>query len=143
MKTRWSKFEIMITCLSAVCIPLATQLSVMILGERISAVVSLSLFFLVPMICTVILVCFLKKRGKEIRYAAVVLVMLLFLSCLAARFNTEVTQLIDTMTGYYNLETVGFLTFFAILECCGALVGIGIGTLFSNQIASKNDSRNL
>lgn len=143
MKTRWSRFEILITCLSVVCIPLAAQLSAMIFGGRISALASLSIFFLVPMIWTAMLVLFLRKRGKQVLYAAVVLAAAILLSCLVLKFNTEFTQSIDAITGYYNLEAIGFFTFFAILEFCGALVGIGIGTLFSNQIASKNDSRNL
>ena len=92
------------------------------------------------MILTVLLVRFLRKSGKQVRYAAVVLAMLLLLSCLAAKFNTEFTQLIDAITGYYNLEAIGFFTFFAILEFCGALVGIGIGMLLSIKTGSKHDS---
>ena len=71
MRAKWSKFEILVTCLSVAIIPLAARL-ISIVPTLIFAPSSLLLtylflssLFLVPLIGTAILVRFLKKRGVQ------------------------------------------------------------------------------
>lgn len=134
MKSNWSKFEIMVTVLSVIAIPLTARVALVALAfagisTAIPSVI-ISLFF-VPLICTALLVNFLKSRDKRVWPATAVLSVFLLLFGTAHRFNVEFTKLIDLVTGYYNLETIGFYTFFALLICGGSLVGIVVGVLLA------------
>ena len=90
-----------------------------------------------PLICTTVLVHFLKRRSKRVWPAATTLTILLVLFGLANKFNTEFTRLINLVTGYYNLEATFFFTLFVLLMCGGALVGIGVGALLGHSNGNK------
>lgn len=142
MKTKWSKFEILVTCLSVAIIPLAARL-VSIVPTLIFApssllltYISLSSLFLTPLIGATALVRFLRMRGKHVWPASIVLTVLLVLLGLAAKYLWEFTKFIKPLTGHSNAEAIGFYLLFLILLCSGALLGIGVGVLLSKRPAS-------
>ena len=69
MRAKWSKFEILVTCLSIVITPLAARLTSIVFtlildpGTLLLTYLSLSTLFLVPLICAALLVRFLKMRS--------------------------------------------------------------------------------
>ena len=137
MKTKWSKFEILVTCLSVAIIPLAARL-VSIVPTLIFApssllltYLSLSSLFLVPLIGTAILVRFLKRRGKHIWPAAVVLAVVVTLLGLAGKYLSEFTRFVKLVSGHYNAEANGFFLLMMLLMFGGALAGIGVGALLA------------
>ena len=108
MKAKWSKFEILVTCLSVAIIPLAARL-VSIVPTLIFApssllltYLSLSSLFLIPLIGTAILVRFLKMRNKRVWPAAAVLTLAIALFGLAGKYLSEFTRFVKFITGHYN-----------------------------------------
>ena len=139
MKAKWSKFEILVTCLSVAIIPMAawlTAAAIPLMFGPDTALLSFVALFFVTLICTAVLVCFLKKRNKRIWPGTIVLTVLLSSLGLAAKNLSKSARLIKLITGHYNIEAVGFDILFLILLCSGALVGIGAGSL----IASKRNT---
>ena len=140
MKTTWSKFELLVTCFSVVMIPLAAWSAAIcftLTGSN-TAIPSFVALFLVPLICTAILVRFLKRHGKRIWPATSVITVLLALLILSLKNHVAFAKLIHQITGYYNLEASYFFALFMLLICCGTLSGIGIGSLLS-----RYETRNL
>ena len=137
MRAKWSKFEILVTCLSVAIIPLAARL-ISIVPTLIFApssllltYLSLSSLFLVPLIGTAILVRFLKKRGKRVWPAATILAVVMALLGLAGKYLSEFTRFVKLVTGHYNAEANGFFLLMMLLIFGGALAGIGVGVLIS------------
>ena len=137
MRAKWSKFEILVTCLSVAIIPLAARL-ISIVPTLIFApssllltYLSLSSLFLVPLIGTAILVRFLKKRGKRVWPAAVVLAVVVTLLGLAGKYLSEFTRFVKLVSGHYNAEANGFFLLMMLLMFGGALAGIGVGALLA------------
>ena len=137
MKAKWSKFEILVTCLSVAIIPLAARL-ISIVPTLIFApssllltYLSLSSLFFVPLIGTAILVRFLKKRGKRVWPAAVVLAVVVTLLGLAGKYLSEFTRFVKLVSGHYNAEANGFFLLMMLLMFGGALAGIGVGALLA------------
>lgn len=133
MKTKWSKFEILVTGLSVAIMPLTAWLlaaGCSLLGRN-TALLSFAAFFFVPLFGTALLVRFLKRRGKRVLPAAVAATVLVVLLSLALKNHVKFARLVNQITGYYNLEGSYFLALFALLICGGALVGIGAGALLS------------
>ena len=143
MRAKWSKFEILVTCLSVAIIPLAARLISVVPtlifdpGSLLLTYLSLSSLFLVPLIGTANLVCFLKKRGKRIWPATVVLTLAIALFGLAGKYLAEFTRLVNRVTGYYNAEANGFFLLMTLLMCGGALLGFGAGS-FLVRMTRKN-----
>ncbi|MGN0313780.1 MAG: hypothetical protein ACI4EG_03195 [Fusicatenibacter sp.] len=140
MKCSWSRFEILVTCISAAIIPMAAWLTAIALHWMFgpnTTPLSLSAFFMVSLVCTTALVRFLKMRGKHVWPAAAVLSVLLALLGLASTHLWEFTQLVHPLTGHYNSEAIGFSILFLILLCAGTLAGIGAGSLLSSVKGSK------
>ena len=137
MRAKWSKFEILVTCLSVAIIPLAARLISIVPtlifapGSLLLTYLSLSSLFLVPLIGAAILVRFLKSRGKRIWPAAVVLSAVMALLGLAGKYLSEFTRLVNKVTGHYNAEANGFFLLMMLLMFGGALAGIGVGVLIS------------
>ena len=143
MKCTWSKFEILVTCLSVAIIPLAARLISIVPtlifapGSLLLTYLSLSSLFLVPVIGTAILVRFLKSRGKRIWPAATILAVVMVLLGLAGKYLSEFTRFVKLITGHYNAEANGFFLLMMLLMFGGALVGIGIGALIFAIKGSK------
>lgn len=139
MKAKWSKFEILVTCLSVAIIPLAARLISIVPtlifapGSLLLTYLSLSSLFLVPLIGAAILVRFLKSRGKRIWPAAVVLSAVMALLGLAGKYLSEFTRLVNKVTGHYNAEANGFFLLMMLLMFGGALAGIGAGSLIASR----------
>lgn len=137
MKAKWSKFEILVTCLSVAIMPLAARLIsivptlILAPGSLLLTYLSLSSLFLVPVIGTAFLVRFLNRRGKRVRPAATVLAVVMALLGLAGKYLSEFTRFVKLITGYYNAEAIGFFLLMMLLMFGGALTGIGIGCLIS------------
>ena len=140
MKKTWSKFEILVTCISVAIIPMAAWLAALLFTGTGTAIASLTALFLVPLICTAALVRFLKLHGKRIWPASVTLIVLLAFLCLAAKYNTELPRMIKQLTGYYNLDATAFFTLFATLICGGALAGTGVGSLLAAKARLKSEA---
>ena len=139
MRVKWSKFEILVTCLSVAIIPLAARL-ISIVPTLIFApssllltYLSLSSLFLVPLIGTAILVRFLKKRGKRVWPAATILAVVMALLGLAGKYLSEFTRFVKLVTGHYNAESHGFFLLMMLLMFGGALAGIGAGSLIASR----------
>ena len=143
MKCTWSKFEILVTCLSVAIIPLAARLISIVPtlifapGSLLLTYLSLSSLFLVPLIGAAILVRFLKSRGKRIWPAATILAVVMVLLGLAGKYLSEFTRFVKLITGHYNAEANGFFLLMMLLMFGGALVGIGIGALIFAIKGSK------
>ena len=140
MKAKWSKFEILVTCLSIAITPMTAWLLAMaadLIFAPSNALLFLSSLVFVTLLCTAILVCFLKMRGKRVWPASIALTMLLALLGLAANYLWEFTKFIKPLTGHSNTEANGFYLLFLILLCSGALVGIGVGALLA-RLSRKN-----
>ena len=139
MRAKWSKFEILVTCLSVAIIPLAARLISIVPtlifapGSLLLTYLSLSSLFLVPLIGAAILVRFLKSRGKRIWSAAVVLSAVMALLGLAGKYLSEFTRLVNKVTGHYNAEANGFFLLMMLLMFSGALAGIGAGSLIASR----------
>ena len=139
MKAKWSKFEILVTCLSVAIIPLAARLISIVPtlifapGSLLLTYLSLSSLFLVPLIGAAILVRFLKSRGKRIWPAATVLAVVMVLLGLAAKYLSEFTRFVNLVTGHYNAEANGFFLLMMLLMFGGALAGIGAGSLIASR----------
>jgi len=137
MKAKWSKFEILVTCLSVAIIPLAARLVsiaptlILAPSSLLLTYLSLSSLFLVPLIGTAILVRFLKRRGKHIWPAAVVLAVVVTLIGLAGKYLSEFTRFVKLVSGHYNAEANGFFLLMMLLMFGGALAGIGVGALLA------------
>ena len=134
MKTKWSKFEILVTGFSIVMIPQAARMAAGFFSGRYV----IPILFLVPLISTAILVYFLKRRGKQVWFATAFVIALLILLGLAAKYHVKVTRLVKLVTGHFNLESTGFSIMIGLLICGGALVGIGAGALLSGNKGSKS-----
>ena len=145
MKCTWSKFEILVTCLSVAIIPLAARLISIVPtfifapGSLLLTYLSLSSLFLVPVIGTAILVRFLNRRGKRVWPAAAVLAVVMALLGLAGKYLSEFTRFVKLITGHYNAEANGFFLLTMLLMFGGALAGIGIGCIISPK--RNGDSR--
>ena len=143
MRAKWSKFEILVTCLSVAIIPLAARLVSIVPtlifdpGSLLLTYLSLSSLFLAPVIGTAILVRFLKKRDKRIWPAATILAVAMALLGLAGKYLSVFTRFVKLVTGHYNAEANGFFLLMMLLMFGGALVGIGIGALISAIKGSK------
>ena len=143
MKCTWSKFEILVTCLSVAIIPLAARLISIVPtlifapGSLLLTYLSFSSLFLVPLIGAAILVRFLKSRGKRIWPAATILAVVMVLLGLAGKYLSEFTRFVKLITGHYNAEANGFFLLMMLLMFGGALVGIGIGALIFAIKGSK------
>lgn len=139
MRAKWSKFEILVTCLSVAIIPLAARLISIVPtlifapGSLLLTYLSLPSLFLVPLIGAAILVRFLKSRGKRIWPAAVVLSAVMALLGLAGKYLSEFTRLVNKVTGHYNAEANGFFLLMMLLMFGGALAGIGAGSLIASR----------
>ena len=136
MKAKWSKFEILVTCLSVAIIPMAAWLMAIAFDLIFApghALLFLGTLVFATLLCTAALVRFLRIRGKHVWPASTALTVLLVLFGLACKFHTEFTKLTHLVTGHYNLEASFFFALFVLLICGGALVGIGIGTLLSTM----------
>ena len=139
MRAKWSKFEILVTCLSVAIIPLAARLISIVPtlifapGSLLLTYLSLSSFFLVPVIGTAILVRFLKSRGKRIWPAATVLAVVMVLLGLATKYLSEFTRFVNLVTGHYNAEANGFFLLMMLLMFGGALAGISAGSLIASR----------
>ena len=134
MKAKWSKFEILVTCLSVAIIPLAARLgpiTISLIFGPDTALLSFSALFLIPLICTAILVRFLKRRSKRVWPAAAVLAAVMATLGLAAKYLSEFTRFVKLVSGHYNAEAIGFFLLMMLLMFGGALTGIGIGCLIS------------
>lgn len=137
MREKWSKFEILVTCLSVAIIPLAARLVsiaptlILAPSSLLLTYLSLSSLFLVPLIGTAILVRFLKRRGKHIWPAAVVLAVVVTLLGLAGKYLSEFTRFVKLVSGHYNAEANGFFLLMMLLMFGGALAGIGVGALLA------------
>jgi len=137
MREKWSKFEILVTCLSVAIIPLAARLVsiaptlILAPSSLLLTYLSLSSLFLVPLIGTAILVRFLKRRGKHIWPAAVVLAVVVTLIGLAGKYLSEFTRFVKLVSGHYNAEANGFFLLMMLLMFGGALAGIGVGALLA------------
>ena len=137
MRAKWSKFEILVTCLSVAIIPLAARLISIVPtlifapGSLLLTYLSLSSLFLVPLIGTAILVRFLKRRGKRVWPAAAILAAVMALLGLAGKFLSGFTRFVKLITGHYNAEANGFFLLMMLLIFGGALAGIGVGVLIS------------
>ena len=143
MRAKWSKFEILVTCLSVAIIPLAARLISIVPtlifapGSLLLTYLSLSSLFLAPLIGTAILVRFLKKRGKRVWPATAVLVAVMATLGLAAKYLSEFTRFVKLVTGHYNAEANGFFLLMMLLMFGGALAGIGVGALHAH-LSRKN-----
>ena len=137
MKATWSKFEILVTCLSVAIIPLAARLISIVFtlifdpGSLLLTYLSLSSLFLVPLIGSAILVRFLKRRGKHVWPAATILAAVMVLLGLAGKYLSEFTRFVKLITGHYNAEANGFFLLMMLLMFGGALAGIGTGSLLT------------
>ena len=137
MRAKWSKFEMLVTCLSVAIIPLAARLISIVPtlifapGSLLLTYLSLSSLFLVPLIGTAILVRFLKRRGKRVWPAAAILAAVMALLGLAGKFLSGFTRFVKLITGYYNAEAIGFFLLMLLLMFGGALVGVGADALIS------------
>ena len=139
MRAKWSKFEILVTCLSVAIIPLAARLISIVPtlifapGSLLLTYLSLSSLFLVPLIGTAILVRFLKKRGKRVWPAATILAVVMALLGLAGKYLSEFTRFVKLVTGHYNAEANGFFLLMMLLMFGGALAGISAGSLIASR----------
>ena len=137
MREKCSKLEILVTCLSVAIIPLAARLVsiaptlILAPSSLLLTYLSLSSLFLVPLIGTAILVRFLKRRGKHIWPAAVVLAVVVTLLGLAGKYLSEFTRFVKLVSGHYNAEANGFFLLMMLLMFGGALAGIGVGALLA------------
>ena len=139
MRAKWSKFEILVTCLSVAIIPLAARLISIVPtlifapGSLLLTYLSLSSLFLVPLIGAAILVRFLKSRGKRAWPAAAILATVMALLGLAGKYLSEFTRFVKLITGHYNAEANGFFLLMMLLMFGGALAGIGAGSLIASR----------
>ena len=137
MRAKWSKFEILLTCLSIVITPLAARLTSIVCtlildpGTLLLTYLSLSTLFWVPLICAALLVRFLKMRGKRVWPATTVLAVVMVLSGLAGKYLSEFTRFVKLITGHHNAEANGFFLLTILLMLGGALAGIGVGCIIS------------
>ena len=142
MKQKWSRFEILVTCLSIATIPIAARLAAvgLTLLETSTSIPALAALFVVPLICTAGLVHFLKKRGKQVRPAVAILTVAVALFGLAGKYLSEFTRLVKLITGHYNAEANGFFLLMMLLMFGGALAGISIGCLIYRMFNRKNST---
>ena len=143
MRAKWSKFEILVTCLSVAITPMAAWLLAMtadLIFAPSNALLFLGSLVLVTLLCIAALVRFLRMRGKHVWPASIALTVLLILLGLAAKYIWEFTKFIKPLTGHSNTEAIGFYLLFLILLCSGALLGIGVGALISVRKGSKAEN---
>lgn len=126
--TRWTAKEILMTLISFIITIGVTYLAlIMISVLQIHALIALFLIFFIPFVCGIGISYFLKKRDKHIRLCTVTLAVFDILLIALCMNLTFAATLCGKITGYYNLEAIGFFLFYAILFCTGLLSGFGFG----------------
>ena len=128
----WTKRDILLAVFALLLTYIAEQIIRLLIGTFAptnNALLAVFLLFLVPMLCIAAAAYWLKKRGRTLWGATMVLVgfILLFLFC--GYHNTATTKFISMFTGHYNLEATGFGLLMAIVYCGGMLAGVGLGSL--------------
>ncbi len=128
--TRWTRREYALMLLHPVCAVVTlygTPLLSILPGIDM---IGLWLIPLIPALFSAGLVCVLKRRGKRLWVAGLVLAAFLLVCGL---FIVEVLPFqmlakIDRFfTGRYNLEAAGFGLWYAVLYCVGLLLGVPLG----------------
>lgn len=126
MKLKTAK-ETLITIVSILAAFLVTYLPVVAMGHlNVPALICFGVAFLIAVFCGVGITEFLHKKGFRLFAYTAILVFIDVLHIILACNSVAVANLVNRLTGYYNLEATAFYLFYAILFLAGFSVGSGI-----------------
>ena len=129
MKLRAAK-EALITVASIAAAVLVTYLATVVMGRlNIPALICFGLILVIAALCGIGSVGFLQKAGFRLLVYAAILAFLTLLHLILACNSVAAANLLNRLTGYYNMETVVFYLLYANLFFIGFSVGSGLGSL--------------
>ena len=127
MKLRAAK-EALITVAFIAAAVLVTYLATVAMGRlNIPALICFGLILVIAALCGIGSVGFLQKRGFRLLVYAAILAFFTVLHLVLACDSVAAANLLNRLTGYYNMEAVVFYLLFANLFFIGFSVGGGFG----------------
>lgn len=125
LKTAKEALYALVSILAAVFV---TYLPVVAMGcFDVPALICFGAAFMIAVLCGAGVTGFLHKKGFRLFAYTAILVFLDILHIILACNSVAATNLVDKLTGYYNLEATAFYLLFAILFLTGFSVGSGVG----------------
>lgn len=130
--TKWTRYDVFLTICTVLFSTVLAQLVAGFYSNYTDTPHYLDVLVLVPLTCSTLLAWFLKKRGRRLRFFAVLLAAFDVLLLAGAANLNVTTQIVHILTGYYNAEAVAFSLLIPLLCGWGMLAGVGLGALLAH-----------